>query len=143
MQENPFFTTWDTPFQAPPFEKIKTEHYIPAFEEAIKLQMAEIDSIAFSNEAPTFKNTILALEYTGALLTKVSSVFYPMISANTNKDIQKIQTEMASILSSHNDDIYLNLHLFDRVKTVYMSRDELGFSAEQERLRSLLYMLSP
>lgn len=139
MQENPFFTTWDTPFQAPPFEKIKTEHYIPAFEEAIKLQMAEIDSIAFSNEAPTFKNTISALEYTGALLTKVSSVFYPMTSANTNKDIQKIQTEMASTLSSHNDDIYLNPHLFDRVKTVYMSRDELGFSAEQERLRSETY----
>jgi peptidyl-dipeptidase Dcp len=139
MQENPFFTTWDTPFQAPPFDKIKTEHFKPAFEEAIRLQRVEIDSIASSTEAPTFDNTIRALEYSGALLTKVSNVFYPMTSANTNADIQKIQTEMAPILSSHNDDIYLNPQLFDRVRSVYMTRDELGYSAEQERLLNETY----
>jgi peptidyl-dipeptidase Dcp len=139
MQENPFFKTWDTPFQAPPFDKIKTEHFKPAFEEAIRLQKAEIDSIASNSELPTFENTILALEYSGALLTKVSSVFYPMTSANTNPDIQKIQTEMAPILSSHNDDIYLNPQLFERVKTVYTTRDELGYSAEQERLLGETY----
>jgi len=139
MQENSFFTTWDTPFQAPPFDKIKTEHFKPAFEEAIKLQKAEIDSIASSTETPTFDNTIRALEYSGALLTKVSSVFYPMTSANTNEDIQKIQTEMAPILSSHNDDIFLNPQLFDRVKAVYTTRDELGYSAEQERLLNETY----
>jgi peptidyl-dipeptidase Dcp len=139
MQENPFFTTWDTPFQAPPFDKIKTEHFKPAFEEAIRMHKMEIDSIASSTEAPTFDNTIRALEYSGALLTKVSSVFYPMTSANTNADIQKIQTEMAPILSSHNDDIYLNPQLFDRVRSVYMTRDELGYSAEQERLLNETY----
>jgi peptidyl-dipeptidase Dcp len=138
-QENPFFTTWDTPFQAPPFDKIKTEHYKPAFEEAIRQQKAEIDSIATSTVAPTFDNTIRALEYSGALLTRVSSVFYPMTSANTNADIQKIQSEMAPILSSHNDDIYLNPQLFDRVKSVYSKRDELGYSVEQERLLNETY----
>ncbi len=139
MQENPFFTTWDTPFQAPPFDKIKTEHFKPAFEEAIKNHKAEIDSIAGNPEAPTFDNTIRALEYSGALLTRVSSVFYPMTSANTNPDIQKIQSEMAPILSSHNDDTYLNPQLFERVKTIYSTRDELGYSSEQERLLNETY----
>ncbi len=139
MQENPFFTTWDTPFQAPPFDKIRTEHFKPAFERAIAEQKAEIDSIANNTEAPSFDNTIRALEYSGALLTKVSSVFYPMTSANTNPDIQKIQSEMAPIMSAHNDDIYLNPQLFERVKTVYTTRDELGYSAEQERLLNETY----
>lgn len=139
MQENPFFTTWDTPFQAPPFDKIKTEHFKPAFERAIEEQKAEIDSIANNPDAPSFDNTIRALEYSGALLTKVSNVFYPMTSANTNPDIQKIQSEMAPILSAHNDDIYLNAQLFERVKTVYSTRDELGYSAEQERLLNETY----
>lgn len=139
MQENPFFTTWDTPFQAPPFDKIRTEHFKPAFERAIAGQKAEIDSIANNTEAPSFDNTIRALEYSGALLTKVSSVFYPMTSANTNPDIQKIQSEMAPIMSAHNDDIYLNPQLFERVKTVYTTRDELGYSAEQERLLNETY----
>ncbi len=139
MQENPFFTTWDTPFQAPPFDKIKIEHFKPAFIEAIEQQKAEIDSIANNTETPSFDNTIRALEYSGALLTRVSSVFYPMTSANTNADIQKIQTEMAPILSSHNDDIYLNPQLFERVMVVYNTRDELGYSAEQERLLNETY----
>src|SRR5690606_15969556 len=102
-------------------------------------QKAEIDSIANNTEAPSFDNTIRALEYSGALLTKVSSVFYPMTSANTNPDIQKIQSEMAPIMSAHNDDIYLNPQLFERVKTVYTTRDELGYSAEQERLLNETY----
>lgn len=139
MQENPFFNNWETPFQAPPFDKIKTEHFKPAFERGIAEQKAEIDSIANNPEAPTFDNTIRALEYSGALLTKVSSVFYPMTSANTNPDIQKIQSEMAPILSAHNDDIYLNPQLFERVKTIYSTRDELGYSSEQERLLNETY----
>ncbi len=139
MQDNPFFTTWETPIQAPPFDKIKTEHFKPAFDEAIKSHRAEIDSIANNPEPPTFDNTIRALEYSGALLTRVSSVFYPMTSANTNPDIQKIQSEMAPILSAHNDDTYLNPQLFERVKTIYTTRDELGYSSEQERLLNETY----
>ncbi len=139
MQENPFFMTWDTPFQAPPFDKIKTEHFKPAFEEAIRVHKAEVDSIANNPEAPTFDNTIVALEYSGALLTKVSNVFYPMTSANTNPDIQKIQSDLAPVLSAHNDDIYLNSTLFERVKTIYGTRDELGYSAEQEKLLNETY----
>jgi len=139
MQENPFFSAYNTPNEAPPFDRITMEHYKPAFEEGIRQQKAELDSIINNPDAPTFDNTIVALEYSGALLTRVSSVFYPMTSANTNSEMQKLQVEMASILASHADDIYLNAQLFDRIRTIYSTRDELGFSAEQERLLSETY----
>ncbi len=82
---NPFFQTWNTPYQVPPFDKIKVEHYLPAFEEGMRMQMAEIDTICQNPATPTFANTIEAMEYSGALLDKVSSVFFNLLDNNGGK----------------------------------------------------------
>lgn len=132
--DNPFFETYKNKYGAPPFEQIKNEHYKPAFTEGIKQQQAEIDAIAESNEAPTFANTIEALDYSGELLKKVSSVFFNLYSAETNDEMSKIATEMSPILSEHNDNIYLNEKLYKRVKTLFDSREKLGLTPEQIRL---------
>jgi len=139
MKDNPFLSDFNTPLGAPPFDQIKIEHYKPAFEEGIRQHKNEIDSIVNSDEEPTFENTIKALEYSGSLLNRVSQVFFAMTSANTNEELQKIQSEMAPILSAHSDDIYLNTKLFERVASVYNNRGELAYSPEQERLLSETY----
>lgn len=131
---NPFFEEWDTPFGMPPFDKIKNEHFLPAFEEGIKKAKAEIQAVADSTEAPTFANTIEALEYGGKDLQKVSSVFFNLASANTNNDIQAVSREVGPKLSALGDDINLNPKLFSRVKAVYDKRNELGLRPDQMRL---------
>src|SRR5690554_5069841 len=103
--QNPFLTEWDTPFGTPPFDKIKLEHYLPAFKEGIKQHKTEIENIINNTEEPTFENTIEALEYSGALLTKVSRVFFAMTSSMTNDQMQAIAKEVSPMLSKHNDDI--------------------------------------
>lgn len=142
--ENPLIATWDTPFGVPPFQEIKTEHFKPAFEEGIKEQQKEIDAIVHDKNAPTFDNTIVALENSGQLLSKVSAVFYNMTSANTNDSLQKIAQEMAPILSEHSDNIYLNKELFHRVKSVHdhyaISRAEgMKLTEEQKMLLDNTY----
>ena len=131
---NPFFETYKNKYGAPPFDKIKNEHYMPAFREGIKQQQAEIDSIAGNPLAPTFDNTIAALDFSGDLLKKVSSVFFNLYSCNTNEGMDKIATEITPILSEHNDNIYLNEKLFARVKSLYDQREKLGLNNEQVRL---------
>jgi len=132
--DNPFFETYKNKYGAPPFELIKNEHYKPAFTEGIKQQQAEIDAIAESTDAPTFANTIEALDFSGELLKKVSSVFFNLYSAETNEEMSKIATEISPILSEHNDNIYLNEKLFVRVKTLFDSRATLSLTPEQNRL---------
>jgi len=139
VQENPFFSEYTTPFQVPPFDKITEEHYLPAFKEGMKRQMAEIDVIVSDPGAPTFTNTLEALEGSGALLTKVDYVFYNLLSAHTNDKLQEISKEVAPLLSQHNDDIRLNAGLFKRVKTVYDQRKTLGLTVEQNRLLEETY----
>ena len=131
---NPFFEAYKDKYGAPPFDKIKNEHYMPAFKEGIKQQAAEIDLIAGSKDAPTFNNTIAKLDFSGELLRKVSSVFFNLYSCNTNEGMEKIVTEISPILSEHNDNIYLNDKLFARVKTLYDNRTKLGLTDEQIRL---------
>jgi peptidyl-dipeptidase Dcp len=131
---NPFFKEWDTPFQTPPFGEIYIEHYMPAFEEGMKQQKAEIDVIINSKEKPTFQNTIEAMEKSGKLLTKVSGVFYNLNSANTNDEMQKIAKTVAPLLSKHNDDINLNEQLFEKVKAVYNQKDKLNLTIEQSKV---------
>lgn len=131
---NPFFKEWNTPFQAPPFEEIKLEHYLPAFEEGIRQQKSEVDAVVNNNEKPTFANTIEAMEKSGKLLTKVSSVFYNLNSANTNDEMQNIAKTVAPMLSKHNDDINLNEKLFARVKAIYNERDKLNLLVEQHKV---------
>ncbi len=132
--DNPLLMEWNTPFGVPPFDKIKNEHYKPAFEVALKEHKAEIDAIVNSSEKPTFANTIEALELSGGSLTKVSSVFYAVNSANTNDELDAVASEMAPIFSSHYDDINLNKGLFKKVKTVYNTTDKSKLSGEQQKL---------
>jgi peptidyl-dipeptidase Dcp len=139
--DNPFFSTWDTPYETPPFGMIKEEHFRPAFEEGIKLHKAEIEAIADSKKKPTFQNTIEALDRSGALLTKVQNVFGCLNGAHTNDEIQKIAEDVTPLLSQHQDDILLNAELFERVKAVYEKRDKLKLSAEQDTLLDKTYKI--
>lgn len=132
--DNPFFGEWNTPYGIPDFEKIKPEHYMPAFEEGIKQQKAEIDAIANNSEAPTFANTIEALEQSGDLLNEVSAVFFNLAECINSPEMEKIAEEATPLVSAHGDDIMLNAKLFERVKAVYEQRESLGLDGEQMRL---------
>lgn len=136
---NPFFSEFDTPFKTPPFDKIKEDHYLPAFMEGIKQQKEEIESIVNNTEPPSFENTLEALENTGALLTRVNYVFINMKLANTNEKLQNIAKEVAPLLSKHLDDIMLNEKLFEKIKTVYGQKDQLKLSVEQNTLLEKYY----
>ncbi len=139
QEENPFFIAWTTPFETPPFEKIKEAHYMPAFQAGMDQQKKEIEAITNDSAAPSFANTIEALEKSGALLTKVGNVFFNLTSANTNDEMQKIEAAIAPRLAGHQDDIYLNAKLFERVKAVYAEKDRLGLTIEQARLLEKTY----
>lgn len=132
--DNPFFGEWNTPYDIPDFEKIKPEHYIPAFEEGMKRQKAEINAIVNNSEAPTFANTIEALEQSGDLLNEVSAVFFNLAECINSPEMEKIAEEATPLVSAHGDDIMLNAKLFERVKAVYEQRNELGLDSEQMRL---------
>ncbi len=136
---NPFFTEWKTPFQMPPFDKIQTTHYMPAFKEGIKQEKAEIKAIINNNAAPTFENTIVELEKTGQLLDKVSGVFYNLKSAHTNDQMDAIAKELAPMLSKHNDEILLNNKLFNRIKTVYDNKKTEDLSTEEKTVLEEYY----
>lgn len=122
------------PFEEAPFSKIKTDHYQPAIKEAIALANAEIDAITASAEAPTFKNTIEALENSGETLGRTTSIFFNMNSAETNDEIQQIAQEVSPWLSEFSNDLTLNEELFKRVKAVYEQKDGLNLSVEENRL---------
>lgn len=136
---NPFLQEYNTPYGVPPFDAIKNEHFKPAMEEGIKQHQQEIDAIADSKQAPTFENTILAMEDAGLVLKRVSRVFYNLNAAHTNDSIQKIAQEMAPQLAQHSDNIYLNGKLFARVKQLWEGRDELHLNAEQLKLLENAY----
>ncbi|HEY3370764.1 MAG TPA: M3 family metallopeptidase [Prolixibacteraceae bacterium] len=136
---NPFFTEYTTPFQVPPFDKIKLEHYMPAIEEGISEQVAEIKAITDNKEDATFDNTILAFDQSGNLLNKVNSVFFNLNSANTNDEMQALARQITPKLSTHSDNIMLNKDLFARVKAVYEKRADLNLDAEQLRVVEKYY----
>ena len=136
---NPFFSEYNTPFQVPPFEDIKMEHYKPAFLQGMEEQAKEIDAIVNNPEEATFENTIVALDQSGQLLDKVSAVFYGLNSANTNDEMQALSRELSPLLSKHSDDISLNAGLFARVKEVYEKRESLGLDKEQAKLLEETY----
>ncbi|UCE17602.1 MAG: M3 family metallopeptidase [Gemmatimonadota bacterium] len=137
--QNPFFSDYDTPFGVPPFEKIQEEHYMPAFKEGIKQGEAEIQAIVDNPEAPTFENTIEALERSGVLLSKVQLVFYNLLGAHTNDTLQEIAQEASPMFSKYRDDILLNEDLFQRVKAVYVQKDRLNLTKEQKKLLDKYY----
>ena len=139
QEANPFFTAWTTPFETPPFEKIKEAHYLPAFQAGMDQQKKEIEAITGDPAAPTFANTIKALDKSGELLTKVGNVFFNLTSADTNDEMQKIEATVAPLLAKHQDDINLNPRLFERLKAVYGQKDKLGLNPEQARLLEKFY----
>lgn len=138
-QSNPFFEQWNTPFETPPFSKIKNEHFLPAFEEGIKQQRAELEQILNNTETPNFNNTIGALERSGKLLSKVSRVFFNLSSANSNEEIQKVAEKITPELSKLNNDIYLNEKLFEKIKIVYERKNSLNLNAEENKLLEEYY----
>ncbi|MEP2057529.1 MAG: M3 family metallopeptidase [Maribacter litoralis] len=128
-----------SPFDTAPFSKIKNEHFKPAFLQSIEDARAEIDSITNNTEAPTFENTIEALEFSGQQLDRISSVFFNLNSAETNEEIQKIAQEISPLLSEFGNDITLNEGLFKRVKAVYDQKDKLDLTVEQNTLLDKKY----
>ncbi|HYD79086.1 MAG TPA: M3 family metallopeptidase [Paucimonas sp.] len=132
--DNPFFSASSLPYQLPPFDRIKDEHFLPAFTEGMRRHDDEIRAIAGNAAAPTFDNTIVAMERAGQLLERVSKVFFSMTGVNTNPTLEALNLELAPRLSAHNDAIYLNAGLFARVKAIYEQRAKLGLDAESLRL---------
>ncbi len=140
VKDNPLLVAeFNTPFEVPPFSKIKNKHYLPAFKEAMKIQKEEIDSIVNNPEEPTFENTLVALDNSGELLNRVSNIFFNLKSADTNDSINQIAKEVSPLLSQHQDDISLNEGLFKRVKAVYDKQDDLNLNTEQKMLLKKVY----
>ncbi|MDR3652677.1 MAG: M3 family metallopeptidase [Paludibacter sp.] len=136
---NPLLETYKTPHQTIPFNEIKTENYFPAFEEAMKQHMVEIATIINNSESPTFENTIVALEKSGSLLTKVSSPFYNLLGSETTDDLQALAEKISPLETEHANSIRLNEKLFARVKAVYLQKDKLKLTPEQQILLKQTY----
>ncbi|NGP53032.1 M3 family metallopeptidase [Thioalkalivibrio sp. XN8] len=137
---NPFFTASALPYQVPPFDQIRDEHYLPAFERGMAEELAEIEAIANNPEAPTFENTIVAMEQTGEILARVSRVFFNLNSAHTNPAMQDVQKTVSPQLAAHRDAIFLNPTLFARVEALHGKRAELGLDPESLRLLERYYI---
>lgn len=132
--KNPLLTESPLPFGAPQFDKIENEHYLPAFEEGIAEAKAEIDAIIANEEEPTFENTIEAMEFAGGKLNSAASVFYALMEAHTNEQMQQIAEEISPMLTEYSMYVSLNADLFERVKAVYEKRNELGLDVDQMKL---------
>ncbi len=139
LKDNPFMQEWTTPYGVPPFDKIKKEHYLPAFEEGMRQQKAVIDEIVNSKEDPTFANTIIPLEYSDELLNKVGSVFFNLTECCNDEDMEKLAETILPLVTKHGDDIMLNDKLFQKVKKVYENRENENLNAEQMRLLEETY----
>ncbi|OFX88865.1 MAG: peptidase M3 [Bacteroidetes bacterium GWF2_33_16] len=130
---NPLLMEFNTPFQVPPFDLIKEEHFIPAFQAGVDQQKAEVDAIINNPEEPTFENTIVAMDNSGSILRN-AGIFYSLNSANTNPNLQKIARELTPMMSALRNEIGLNQKLFERIKVVYDKRNTLGLNNEQLRV---------
>ena len=138
-QDNPFFKKWTAPFETPPFNEIKVEHYMPAYQEGMKQQKSAIDAIVGNKEKPTFKNTIEAMEKSGKFYSKVDYVFSSLNDAITNDSMQNLANKLAPLASKHFDDINLNPKLFARVKQLYDEKGTLNLTAEQKTVLDNYY----
>lgn len=132
--DNPFFQVSLLPYQAPPFDAIRDEHYRPAFDEAVRIKRAEVATIANAPEAPDFANTCLALECSGQMLARVTGVFFAMTAAHTNDQLQQLDEAFSAELAALDDEIYLNDSLFSRLEKVWQGRHSQGLDDESVRL---------
>ena len=137
--DNILLQPWNTPFGTPPFDKIKSEDYLPAFEEAMKIHDKEIENIVNNQASPTFKNTIVALEQSGRLLKRIQHIFDALESANTDKVLQETSKKINPELAAHFDKINMNKKLFDRVNAVYKQKNSLNLDSEDSRLLEETY----
>lgn len=133
-ETNPLLAASDLPYGMPPFDRIRDEHYLPAFEQAMAMELDEIEAIAANPEPATFDNTILAMERSGQELASISRIFFNVSGAHTNPELQAVQRDVAPLLSAHGDAISLNDDLFARVSTLYERREELALAPEADRL---------
>ena len=117
-QDNPLLKDFKTPHETAPFNTIKNEHFLPAFQEAIKQGEAEIEKIKSNTEAPTFENTVVAIDMAGKLVARTAGVFFNLLSSETNDELQKIAQEVSPMLTKFKNDITLDPVLFDRVKRI-------------------------
>ena len=131
---NPFLTEYTTPFQVPPFDQIKIEHYLPAFEAGMKEQLAEVEAIVNNTEPATFENTILPYDKSGKTLSRVSNVFFNLNECLTNDEMVAIAEQVLPMLSKHSDAIMMNPKLFERIDYVYQHRNEMGLDDQQIRV---------
>jgi peptidyl-dipeptidase Dcp len=132
--QNPFFAPSPLPYGMPPFDLIRDEHYLPAYEQGMADRLAEIEAIANSPESPSFENTIVAMERSGELLNRVSRVFGNLNSAHTNPQMQEVQKTVAPLLAAHQDAVFLNGPLFERIEALHRDRENLGLDPESLRL---------
>ena len=139
VAQNPLLSKWTTPFEAPPFQEIKTEHFAPAFEAGIAAHNAEIDAIAANPDAPTFANTIEALERAGDALVRPSAVFWNLTGSNTNDELQALEREWSPKFAAHYTSISTNAALFARVDKLFAQKDSLGLASDQLRLLEKTY----
>ena len=137
--QNPFFSEYDTPFQIPPFEKIYPQHYLPAFEQGVEELDAEIDKIVDNPQPPTFENTIVAFEQSGKRRDRVTRVFFNLLSADTNDELNDLAPIISSKLTEQRDRIFLNRKLFNRVEELVQKADSLSLNTEQARLLNEIY----
>ena len=137
--QNPFFEKYNTPHETAPFDKIKVEHFEPAIREGMRQHAEEVEAIVSNSDAPTFENTIVALETAGELLSRTMSVFGNLQGAETNDDLLALAKKMAPAMNEHSNNIRLNEKLFARVKSVYNQMDQLNLTVEQKRLLDKTY----
>lgn len=138
-ETNPFLSDYKTPFEVPPFDKVTYEHYMPAFEKGMADHKAEVEAILSSSEEPTFENTIVAMDRSGEVLDRVTSVFFGLSSANTSAELQEIQMKISPELSAHSDAISLDPRFFQKVKAVYDNRDSFDLTTEEAYILENLY----
>ncbi len=134
IDTNPLLEPWTAPFEAPPFDRFEPQHFRPAFDAALNQARAEIDAVAANPEPPTFANTIEALERSGRSLDRVASVFFNLVGAHTNDELQAIEREIAPVLARHRSETYLNEALFKRIDAIKAEKEKLALSAEQARV---------
>src|SRR5882757_2953872 len=134
VDTNPLLEAWTAPFEAPPFDRFEPYHFRPAFDAALSQARAEIDTVAVNPEPPTFANTIEALERSGRSLDRVASVFFNLVGAHTNDELQAIEREIAPKLARHRSETYLNEALFKRIDALKADAGKRGLSAEQARV---------
>ncbi len=140
MSNNPLLMEWKTPFQVPPFGKIKPGHFMPSYKEAMKRHKDEIEAIVENKETPNFENTVLAFDRSGELLHRIDKVFGNIRSANTNDELDSIAKEVTPLLSGHQDDISMNKPLFEKIKSVYDNRKQMGLDEQQLRVTEKHYL---